>query len=100
MAFSTAQQNWFNDVTENIDTLGDSMDTLFALRDMYTDRGYGSGGGNEIVAQDLTDAGEEMTVAQLTNAMTLIDQLKNFRDNAAVTTGDYGATISQVRKLA
>lgn len=73
------------------------MADVLAERDKeYFDNGYNSGGGDEIVDSDLTDY--DITTAQFTNAITLIQQLKNFYGNAAVTQSDYQATLSKLRR--
>lgn len=46
---------------------------------------------------DADIAGSGLTVAQLTDAIVLFEQLLKFRDNQAVTTGDYGATLNRLR---
>jgi|MudIll2142460700_1097286.scaffolds.fasta_scaffold54810_3 hypothetical protein len=43
--------------------------------------------------------GSEMTVSELSSAITLLQQFNNFMSNSAVTTGDYGATISVWSRL-
>jgi hypothetical protein len=71
------------------------IDDLESLSSVYYDRGYDSGGADAIADADVEALG--LTAAELTAFVTMADQLTNFRDNLAVTTGDYGATINQVR---
>jgi hypothetical protein len=71
------------------------IDDLESLSSVYYDRGYDSGGADAIADADVEALG--LAAAELTAFVTMADQLTNFRDNLAVTTGDYGATINQVR---
>jgi hypothetical protein len=43
--------------------------------------------------------GSEMTVSDLSSAITLLQQFNNFMGNSAVTTGDYSSTISKWNRL-
>lgn len=65
------------------------------LESVYFDRGYNGGGADPIVDGDV--AGLGITAAQIASGITLIQQLQNFADNAAVTTGDYGSTTNALR---
>lgn len=65
------------------------------LEDIYFDRGYNSGGADAITDADISSTG--LTAAQVGSLITLGQQIVNFRDNAAVTTGDYGATLNVAR---
>lgn len=43
--------------------------------------------------------GSEMTVSDLSSAMTLLQQFNNFMSNSIVTAGDYNSTISKWNRL-
>jgi len=81
----------------NAQDLAIAIETAVELRSIYYDRTYGDSGAKEITDADLVDYG--ITAAQLASYITLCEQLANLRDNLAVTQGDYGATINQVRRL-
>lgn len=66
-----------------------------STEEAYFDRGYNGGGASPIVDGDLTAHG--ITAATLAAFITLAQQLKNFNNNAAVTQGDYGSTLSKMR---
>lgn len=76
-------------------TLADTISEADEWVSAYFDRTYGSGGAAEIVDGDVSSLG--ITAANLAALVTLSQQLKNFRDNAAVTQGDYGSTLSKMR---
>ena len=78
-----------------VQTLVTVIDDLRDLRKAYTDRAYGSAGANEIVQGDVDQ--NDILVADFTNLMTHIDDLKNFYDNVAVTAGDRQAIINEIR---
>lgn len=77
-------------------TLISVIDKLADQENEYFDNAYGSGGADEIIDSDL--AIHDMTAAQFTNYITLIQQLQNFAGNAAVTTGDYASTLNSMRR--
>jgi len=77
--------------------LADEIDAAVALTAVYFDRGYNSGGVNELTDTDLEE--KYVTAAQLGSYVTLAQQLQNLRDGLEVTAGDYGATLNQVRAL-
>lgn len=62
----------------------------------FFDNGYNSAAADEIVQADLDP--HDMTLAEFTNYITFIQQLKNFVGNTAVTTGDYAATLNAMRR--
>lgn len=70
-------------------------DKLANVETVYFDRGYNGGGTNPIVDGDITIL--NITAAQLTSLITLIQQLNNFLGNIAVTTADYDSTLNNVR---
>jgi len=85
-----------------IDLIRDSQDLVNVadkLADQnkeYFDSGYNGGGADAIADADL--AVHDMTAAEFTSYITLIQQLDNFMTNAAVTTGDYKATLNKMRR--
>lgn len=66
------------------------------LVSVYFDRGYNGGGADEIEDTDIS-AGLGITAADVANGVTLAQQLANFLNNAAVTTGDYDLTLNKLR---
>jgi hypothetical protein len=73
-----------------------AFDNANSLVNAYFDRSYNSGGANEIVTDDL--AGTEITVGQITAFITLAQQLQLLRNNSAVATADYDATLNALRR--
>lgn len=65
------------------------------LVDTYFKNGFNSGGANEIVNGDVS--ANNLTAAKVASAITMAQQLANFFGNAAVTQGDYEATLQQIR---
>lgn len=65
------------------------------MNEIYTDRGYQSGGGDAIVDGDVTALG--IVATDLGSLSTLCTQLQNFLDNGTVTEADYDATLSIIR---
>ena len=63
---------------------------------VYFDRGYDSGGSDQIVDGDIIE-GLNITAAQLGLLITLFQQLAKFVGNAAVTQADYDATLNVIR---
>jgi hypothetical protein len=76
--------------------LAQALSTADSLVSAYFDRGYGSGGANEIVDSDLATAG--ISPAQLASAITLFQQLQTLRNGGAVATADYDATLNVLRR--
>lgn len=70
-------------------------DNLSDLESVYFDRGYNSGGADQIVDGDIVSL--DITATQLGALVTLAQQLSNFLGNASVTTADYDATLNVVR---
>lgn len=62
---------------------------------MYFDLGYDAAGGD--VLEDADIAGLNRDKAKVADLVTLGQQAKNFRDNLAVTQGDYGASLNKMR---
>lgn len=104
-------KTYFNDENEAIDMAnkqdfakkaqqisGDLANLISDAKDLtniYFDRTYDSGGGDEIIDADLSGLG--ITAANLASFITLAQQLANFEENSAVTTGDYGNTLNIMR---
>lgn len=65
------------------------------LEGVYFDRGYNGGGSDPIVDGDVSGLG--ITAADIASGITLVQQLQNFANNSAVTTGDYSATVNALR---
>ena len=86
---------YIRDMLSHMHTLISVTDDLPELENMYFDNGYGSGGADEIIQTDLDK--NDITVAEFTNLITLVQQLKNFTGNAVVTQSDYAATLNAVR---
>ena len=84
-------------IQRNANDLAIQIEMAIDLRAMYFDRTYGSGGAKEITVPDLVDYG--ITPAQLASFVTFAEQMERLRDGQAVATGDYGATLNQVRAL-
>lgn len=82
------------DLAKNI--ANEAMDKGPDLTSQYFDLGYNSGGGDEIVDGDLTNF-NGLTAAEVSGVITALQQLANYFDNAAVTTGDYAVSYNNVR---
>lgn len=72
------------------------QDTIFDeapdIESEFFDLGYNVGGANEIVDADVSVY--NLTAANISSAITLIQQLKNMEAGAAVATANYGATTN------
>lgn len=68
------------------------------LRSIYFDRGYNSGGADQITDADLASA-LGIPASLIGDFSTMAEQLEKFRDNQAVTMGDYGNTLNNLRTL-
>lgn len=62
----------------------------------FFDRGYNSGGVNEILDGDIS-TGLGISASDVSSAITLAQQLANFLNNAAISTGDYDVTLNKLR---
>jgi hypothetical protein len=78
--------------------LAEEADIVTARHKEYFDNGYGAAGAEEITQADLDAADIDLSVADITATITMMDQYKNFTGNAAVVTGDYLATMNKVRR--
>lgn len=64
---------------------------------LYFDRGYNpSGGADPITDLDAQAAGLSST-SEVDAMITLLQQIDNFLGNSAVSTGDYSATLNNMR---
>lgn len=97
MAIDNQGKAFVQRVQGNAQRLAVEVETAEDMKAIYYDRAYNSGGANELTDEDLAEF--NITAAQLASYVTLCEQLVNMRDNAAVTQGDYGATLNQVRAL-
>jgi hypothetical protein len=66
-----------------VNALANVNDVVSELENIYFDEGYNSGGADPI--------------AEVGSIITLLQQFQNFTGNAAVTTGDYAATLNTTR---
>jgi len=78
-------------------TLANLLMTFEELRTIFLDRGYNSGGTNPITDDNLVDL--DIDADDVAAFGEAVQQLINWRDNLAVTTGNYGATLNVVRAL-
>ena len=86
----------FADKAQDISTrLAAIIDEAADMDTVYFDRGYNSGGGDPIADADVSSLG--ITAADVGDFITLAQQLANFANNAAVTQGDYDATLNKMR---
>ena len=95
MATSATKSQFITNLQVASDALRVPIGTWADIVNYYFKNGFNGGGGNPIVAGDL--AGTGLTVAQVTNGITMLQQLANFFGNQAVTTGDYQATVQALR---
>lgn len=65
----------------------------------YFDKGFNSGGADELVAGDLTGTPWDgaVTMTEIGNTVTGFEQYLKFMDNEAVTTGDYSGVFNAVK---
>jgi hypothetical protein len=82
--------------TTTATALAQSFDTANVLIAAYFDRGYGSGGANELTTNDLVAVG--LSPAQIASAITLFQQLQALRNGGAVMPADYDATLNNLRQ--
>jgi len=82
-------------VQKNTNQFIQAAEKLINLGELYTDRGYNSGGSSPIVDGDVSDLG--FTATQLGSLFTMVTQLSNFLNNGTVTEADYDATVSIIR---
>jgi len=83
----------FQDAVTQLAQLLSSLDAFWTT---YYKREYNTGAANEITNVDIEAL--EITAADIAAAITLVEQLRNFRDNQPVLQGDYAATLAKVRR--
>ena len=76
-------------------TLSQVMEKPELLTGQYFDLGYNSGGSDPIVDGDLINF-NGIVAADVTNAITALEQLTNYFSNSAVTQGDYAASYNNL----
>ena len=94
MALTAEKKEFLKRVGLDADELAELILRGEDLVALWNDRSYSTG----IVAQDLTDAGVDYTTTNLSNMITALSALKDFRDNVAVAAADRGGVINAVRK--
>ncbi len=77
--------------------LMEAISDAIELRSVYFDRTYNDDGANEITDADLS--GLDIDAVDIASFVTAMEHLENWRDNASVTTGDYGAKLNVTRAL-
>lgn len=97
MALSTMQQEFVDEMEQRMDELDDFILRGAQLAAIWTARDYGTGShANEIVDADLSIL--DYDAAQLLSCITLLLELSDFRENQAVTQGDYKTTMARVKR--
>ena len=76
--------------------LAQALSEAQSLTDTYFDRGYGSGGANELTTDDLVVSG--LAPGHIAAGITLFQQLQALRSGLATTPADYDATLNQLRR--
>lgn len=79
-----------------ITMLAQVNDTVATLEKTYFDRQYNAKASSEITDPDIHPH-TQMSVDDLTTAITLLSQFKAFCNNQAVIQGDYSSTMNKVR---
>lgn len=85
--------------TQNLQSLmtdlGQVMDVSSERVAAYNNRGYGSGGADELMDQDIASTGLTANdVLLMVNALT---EYEKFTKNQAIIVGDYQSTINRTR---
>jgi hypothetical protein len=91
-----SKETYIQQLTITATAIAQSLDTANTLINAYFDRGYGSGGANELVAGDLAAAG--ISPANVASAITLFQQLQELRNGGAVAAADYDSTLNVLRR--
>lgn len=63
----------------------------------FTGAWFDNGFNSSLTNTAISDEGYEFTQSELTALITLVQQFQNFMGNSAVTTGDYGNTLNNIR---
>lgn len=80
-----------------VDTIGAVMDAEGDVYQLYFDRGYNGGGADPIVDGDITSTG--LTAAEVTSAITLLENLVAFFNGTSPVNAQYRVTVNSVRRL-
>lgn len=80
-------------IQEMATTLAKTADTMKNLTDTYFDRGFNG----SLTNTALSSVVPSITAADVTSFITLSQQFDNFLNNAAVSQGDYDATLNKIR---
>ncbi len=91
----TKKEKFATKIIEMATNVGYWADNAENYHGSYFDKGYNSGGSNEIVDADV--ASLEITASQLVSAMTFIENFNKFFENEVVAQADYKATINAIR---
>ena len=67
------------------------------LHKSFFDNGYNVGGANQITESDIQAIYSDMTLADFTAAISLMEQLNNLMESRAVVTADWQASVNKVR---
>jgi len=85
---------------EGVQSLSEELATVTRkvrdLKRVYVDRGYAVDGEDPITNIDIESTG--ITVVRLDACIAMFKQLLYFTDNSPVLQGDYGKTVSQMRR--
>jgi hypothetical protein len=95
MAQSASKGQFVGDLQTCFNGLIQAKQQAADLVNYYFKNGFNAGGSNPIADGDVSAYG--LTAAKVASAVTLMQQLASFFANAAVTTGDYEATVQAVR---
>lgn len=93
------KDNFIRQLQIDASDLAQVKDRIATRSGMYFDRGYNVGGADEITDGDVQDATDNLQLGavDVTAWVTLLEQVANFFDNLAVTTGDYDGTTNRLR---
>ena len=84
---------------KNVQAINTTIAQLFLgtkdLDSVYFSEGFDGAGTDPIINADIVSLG--ITAAELGLGITLFQQIQNLRNNEAVTTGDYQATVNALR---
>lgn len=91
----STKSEFAEELQENATLMAQLAERMVSLEATYFDRGYNGGGSDPIIDGDVSSFG--ITAANVSSWITLAQQFANFRDNSAVTTGDYDSTLNAIR---
>ena len=95
MAQSATKQTFVADLQTACNLMIQAKQLFADASNYYFKAGFNSGGANPITNSDVSANG--LTAAQVAAGITFATQLANLFGNSAVTTGDYEATVQQLR---